>query len=137
MLSDNAGERQISECLKIISSQFQVLQTRSQLLLTLSTLTLTITGFSGPKIASTNHWAQGTMALGIVLVLVATILILLGTLRVSWVSQMGGTDAIHRLTQIIEYRNLKTRLYRWQLFLLVLGLGFYVASVLIYLLVGL
>ncbi len=123
-------------CMETINQQLQVLQTRSQLLLTLATLTLTITGFSGPKIAQTNALARGTMAGGLVLVLMATVLVLLGALRIHWITQVQAETDRETLTAILGYRNRKTALYRAQLVLLVLGLASYVTSVVTYLMYG-
>jgi hypothetical protein len=133
LLSWHGGIANISACMNTLSQQFQVLQSRSQLLLTLSTLTLTITGFSGPKIAQTNALARYSIAVGIVFVLISTILVLIGTLRIKWVSQFTGKDEQSMLEAIIAYRNRKTRLYRWELGLLVIGLTCYVCSVVTYL----
>ncbi len=123
-----------SEALQSLSSQFQVLQSRSQLLLTVTTLTLTITGFSGPVIARSHKIAGVGLAVGLVLVLSSTILLLVGSLRLKWVSQFEGENLKSILTQIIAYRNQKTALFGWELLLLVLGLSCYVGSLVIYLL---
>ncbi|MGB6123202.1 MAG: hypothetical protein WBG80_14940, partial [Bacteroidota bacterium] len=111
-------------------------QARSHLLLTLGTLALTITGFSGPKIAQTNLFARYSMAFGIVFVLSALVILLLGSLRIRWTTQIMGSDARETLSRIIRYRNQKTRLYFLELTLLVIGLTSYVASIVTYLMVG-
>ncbi len=134
LLEMYGGASGLPACLTLISSQFAVIQTRSQLLLTLSTLTLTITGFSGPKIAESGAFERGAMVVGIALVLASTVAILLGGLRVQWVTQISGPSPQETLTSILEYRNNKTALYRFEMLLIVLGLSSYVSSVIAYLL---
>ncbi|MGB2957572.1 MAG: hypothetical protein WBG01_02535 [Bacteroidota bacterium] len=127
---------QPSRCIEFLRHHFDVIQARSHLLLTLGTLALTITGFSGPKIAQTNLFARYSMAFGIVFVLSALVILLLGSLRIRWTTQIMGSDARETLSRIIRYRNQKTRLYFLELTLLVIGLTSYVASIVTYLMVG-
>ncbi|MBK7257207.1 MAG: hypothetical protein IPI01_05270 [Ignavibacteriae bacterium] len=130
------GRDQLGDAIEFMRHHFDVIQARSQLLLTLATLALTITGFSGPKIAQTNLFARYSMALGIVFVLSAVVILLLGGLRIRWTTQFLGDDPQETLVRIIRYRNHKTRLYFVELGLLVIGLTAYVASVVTYLLYG-
>ena len=134
LLSLYGGPGGLDRCIEFLRHQFDVIQTRSQLLLTLSTLALTITGFSGPKIAETGMFARLSMAVGILFVLAAIALLLLGGLRIRWISQLMSDDARRTLERIIRYRNQKTRYYFWELTLLVIGLISYVASVVSFLL---
>jgi len=127
----------MAACQQVISHQFDVLQARTQMMLTLATLTLTITGFSGPKIAASNPVSQYAMIMGLVFVLGSVVVTLGGTLRIRWLTQIGGDDADTGLREMILHRNRKTRLYRIELTLLVVGLACYVASVVTYMLVGL
>ncbi len=127
---------QLSKCIEFLRHHFDVIQARSHLLLTLGTLALTITGFSGPKIAQTNLFARYSMAFGIVFVLSALVILLLGSLRIRWTTQIMGKDPRETLSRIIRYRNQKTRLYFLELTLLVIGLTSYVASVVTFLMVG-
>ena len=128
------GPERLGTAIEFLRHHFDVIQARSQLLLTLSTLALTITGFSGPKIAQTNLFARYSMTIGIVFVLVAIIVLLLGGLRIRWTTQFLGGEPEQTLIRIIRYRNHKTRLYFLELALLVIGLTAYVASVVTYLL---
>jgi hypothetical protein len=127
---------ELARCIEFIRHQFDVIQARSHLLLTLGTLALTITGFSGAKIAQTGLFARYSMAFGIVFVLSALIILLLGGLRIRWTTQIIGNDPQETLSRIIRYRNQKTRLYFVELTLLVIGLTSYVASVVSYLMEG-
>ena len=124
-------------CQQIITHQFDVLQSRTHMMLTLATLTLTITGFSGPKIAASNWVSQYTMVLGLVFVLGAVIVTLGGTLRIRWLTQITKNTDRETLEAMVTYRDRKTRLFRIELTLLVVGLSCYVASVITYMLVGL
>jgi len=126
----------LASCLEFLKQHFNVIQARSQLLLTICTLALTITGFSGPQIVRTNLFARYSMVLGIVFVLVAMVILLLGGLRIRWVTQMVAASPRATLSSIITYRNRKTRLYFVELSLLVVGLTSYVASVVAFLLYG-
>jgi hypothetical protein len=62
------------------------------------------------------------------------VVLLLGTNRIRWVSQARCPDHADTLAAIIRYRRQKTRLYVIELYLLVVGLSFYVASVISFLL---
>ncbi len=128
------GPEHLGKAIEFLRHHFDVIQARSQLLLTLSTLALTITGFSGPKIAQTNLFARYSMTIGIVFVLVAIVVLLVGGLRIRWTTQFLGGEPEQTLIRIIRYRNHKTRLYFLELALLVIGLTAYVASVVTYLL---
>lgn len=117
------------ECMRFLHDQFNVIQARAQAILSLGTLTLTITGFSGPKIAQTNAFSRYSIAIGITLVLFSLATVLLGSTRIRWVSQALTGDPIESLKRIVAYRNKKTQLYYIELYLLITGLAFYVASV--------
>ena len=132
LIALHGGAEHLPACLEVVARQFIVLQSRSQLLLTLATITLTITGFSGPKIAASGDIARVLMAVGLVFVLLAVV-ILLGTLRVRWLTQFQGASAQATLVEIIEYRNRKTKWYLLELSLLVIGLSCYVCAVVSYL----
>jgi len=124
----------LADCIRYLHDQFNVIQARSQFLLTLGTLTLTITGFSGPKIAQTNLFSRYSIAVGILLVLLSMMVMLLGTNRIRWVSQVREETPLRTLAKVILYRRDKMRLYLIELYLLVVGLGCYVASVISFLL---
>lgn len=125
-----------TECYKIINHHFDVLQSRNQMMLTLSTLTLTITGFSGPKIASDNFLSRIFLVLGLLTVLSSTIIILLSTLKIRWLTQDGIEEPIDILISLIARRNRRTKLFHIQLITLMSGLSLYVGGVIIYLLIG-
>jgi hypothetical protein len=126
----------LSSCLEFLKQHFNVIQAWSQLLLTICTLALTITRFSGTQIVQTNLFARYSMVLGIVFVLLVMVILLLGGLRIRWVTQMIAETLQATLSSIIRYRNRKTRLYFAELSLLVVGLTSYVVSVMTFLLYG-
>ncbi len=130
------GDRGLKGAIDVLMQQFQVLQTRAQIMLTITTLALTITGFSGPKIAAAGVFARVSMVLGILLVLVSTLLILGGSLRIQWVTQFKAADDHALITGILRYRNRKTQLFFAEICFLVAGLTCYVASVIAYFIVG-
>ncbi len=135
LLRQQGGPAHIADCTRLISTQFVVMQTRSHLLLTLATIILTITGFSGPRIASSGLFARASMAIGLVLVL-AAVIILLRAMRIRWLTQFIDEDPQALLVAIITYRNHKTRLYLLYLVLITIGLSCYVMAVIAYLITG-
>ncbi len=125
--------------LELLMAQFNVLQTRAQLLLTVSTLALTITGFSGPRIAQAGDFSRLGLAAGLGCVLVSMLFILGGSLRIRWVTQFrapAGGDEVSLVAAIVSHRDRKTRLFFFELCLLLAGLTAYVAAIVAYLLAG-
>ncbi len=115
-------------CEDILSREFGAILQRTQVLLTLATLTLTITGFSGPSIAESGPFSRYTMVVGLVFVLAAILVALVGILRVRWTTQYATQEPVQALEAIIAYRNDKTRKFVVGMILLVIGLCLYVAS---------
>lgn len=121
----------------VLIRQFAVLQGRTQLLLTLATITLTITGFSGPRIASTHASVGWLMGGGLLFVLASIALVLTGTLRLRFASEiLDPRRARDSVAEVLHQRNRKTRVFLWSLTLLVVGLTGYVAAVIAYLALG-
>ncbi len=127
------GSEHVFSGLKILREQFGVLQTRSSFILTLCTITLTITGFSGHRIAAANETARILLALGLLFTIACLFILLLGSLKIHWSTQIRGENPESTLSDIIKYRNVKTNLYVIELFLLVAGLVCYVGSVIVFL----
>jgi hypothetical protein len=120
-----------------ITHQFDVIQTRTQSVIGLATLALTITGFSGPRIAANSALSRYTMILGLVWVLLAIIIALLGALRIRWLTQISAPTQEAYLVAMIAYRDQKTRRFQQSLSCLAVGLFFYVLSVVAYMATGL
>jgi hypothetical protein len=125
-----------TQSMNIITGNFQTLQNRTQIILTLATLTLTITGFSGPKIAASNVYSSVCMIGGLIFVLSSILLALVGTIKISWLTQIRAHGQKKMLISMIRERNLRTLLFRWMLIFLVIGLTLYVSSVVIFLIMG-
>ncbi len=81
-------------------------------------------------------FAKGAMVAGILSTLASTLLILSGSLRIRWVTQFQGEDDLDLVNRVVRYRNSKTKLFFTEICLLVIGLSFYVASVVDYFLLG-
>jgi len=128
--------KDFSKCYNIITSQLNILQSRHQMMLTLATLTLTITGFSGPKMAKSNLVSRYGMIVGLVFVLSSVVAILLSTVNLIWFTQFHGETDEDTLRLLIERRNLRTKMFHIQLFMLVIGLTSYVVAVIGYLYLG-
>lgn len=135
LLALHDGPGRLSQCLKVVSAQLQVMQLRAQTLLGLATLVITVTGFSGPKMAASNLFSRYSMALGLLVTLSSVVMLLLN-LRVRWITQFSDEDALDRLVDIIEYRNALTVRFLRQILVLGAGLACYVASVIGYLVIG-
>lgn len=130
------GTRGLQGAIEVLMQQFNVLQTRAQIMLTITTLALTITGFSGPKIAASGVFARTAMVVGILSTLASTLMILGGSLRIRWVTQFQGDNELDLVARVMRYRNRKTRLFFTEICFLVVGLAFYVASVVAYFVTG-
>ncbi len=124
------------KCFDHLTSTFAVIAQRTQMMLSLSTIALTITGFSGPKIASSNTISCYSMILGLILVLSSMLINVWGVLCIHWTSHFIQKNHIQTLQSIIEYRHLKTSYFVKGSICLVLGLSAYVVSVITFLIYG-
>lgn len=122
----------LDKSLAHVEAHLGVLQTRSQFLLTIGTLALTITGFSGPKIAEASRASAIGLSCGLILVLSGLVLMLLGSLRIRWLSHLVSDDAEQTLSAAVAWRDRKARLFNVQLLLLVCGLTSYVLALVWY-----
>ncbi len=129
-------DHSIKDCLNFLTQQFIIIQNRNQLLLTLSTVTLTITGFSGPLIAKSNLFSKLSLVTGLGLMVLSTVFLLATGMRLKWVSQFEGKTPLEMISKIIEYRDLKSGTYQWQLRGMIAGLCCYVASLISFLIVS-
>jgi hypothetical protein len=112
-----------------LDGQLALLAGRAQTLLSLAGLTITVTGFSGTSIAKTSALAGGLCVGGLVTVLVAAALVIVGILRVRWTTTMKPCALEAAILHTLGVRNRRTRVYSAALVILVLGLSMYVASV--------
>lgn len=134
LLALKSGDDSFNNAIAILRSQFNVIQSRYQFMITLCALAMTITGFSGPRIAASNAFSRYSMAIGLIFVLLTTVLMLVSSLKLKWVTQMAGDSANPQATveAILRYRDQKTRMLGTKLVLLAIGLIFYVSSVVYY-----
>ncbi|TVR44984.1 MAG: hypothetical protein EA402_05470 [Planctomycetota bacterium] len=126
----------LDKALGHVEGHLGVIQTRSQFLLTIGTLALTITGFSGPKIAEASRVSAIGMSIGLLLVLSALVLLLLGSLRIRWLSYLVQDDHVAAVAAAVAWRDRKARWFLLQLLLLVAGLSAYVLAVVWYFLLA-
>lgn len=122
-----------SQLFGVVKESFALLQTRSQMLLGLATICLTITGFSGPKMAQSNSFSRFFIGFGLSFVLAAVAAVVVGPLRLQWITSWKADTLNETLIENIIRRDSKTRLYRIATFLLLTGLTGYLLSLIFYL----
>jgi len=127
------GKDNYSKVFDVLVKQFDVLQSRAQLLLGLITICLTITGFSGPRIAESSTFSKVSIVYGLVFVLIAAVMILLGPLQLRWGTRRCAETMQESLFLLIDRRNKRTQRYHLASVFLVIGLTGYVGSVIGYL----
>jgi hypothetical protein len=120
--------------LGLMERQFQLLHNRAQVLLGLCGVVITTTGFSGRLIAGTHLASQILIIVGLSLTLASSLTIVLGVLPLRWITQLEGADPEAWLRTCLTYRDRKTSHYRWAIWLLIVGLAFYVLAIAIMLL---
>jgi hypothetical protein len=116
-----------------LKESFNTLYTRSQVLLSLTTICLTITGFIGPKIASTGQCSKFFIIFGLVFVILSTVILFTGPLYIQWISQYKADSFEETVIYQIKRRNKRTIKYRIAKLFLAIGLTGYVISVISYL----
>lgn len=126
----------LAKALAEVTGHFQALQTRSQLLISLVTIALTITGFSGPTMARSGVTVAVLLAMGLLLVLSAALVLILGILTLKWVTAPPIGDDVTALAAILRRRDQKTRLFTVGLALLSAGLTAYTLAVVFFLLLS-
>ena len=112
---------------------FALLQARSQMLLGLATICLTITGFSGPRMAASNPYSRFFIGFGLLFVLASVVAVVMGPLRLRWMTAWKCDDIESTLIEQINHRDRKTRFYGVATVLLVIGLSGYLLSLIFYL----
>jgi len=132
-LKDLTGDPVTEKCFLSLSDSFNTLQVRSQLLLGLVTICLTITGFSGLKIAASGTAAMVCIFFGIINVLITAILLVLGPLRIQWMTKYKGDSVDATLIALLKRRDHRTRLYHLATLFIVFGISGYVLSLAFYL----
>ena len=116
-----------------LRESFALLQTRSQMLLGLATICMTITGFSGPRMAASNPYSRWFIGAGLFFVLLSVVCIVMGPLRLRWMTAWKADDMDRTVIGHLERRDLKTRLYKVATVFLLAGLTGYLVSLVFYL----
>ena len=123
-----------AKVMESLERQFSILHNRSQVLLGLCGVIITTTGFSGRLIAGTNAAAQWLIILGVSLSLLSALVVVWGVLHLRWLSQQAGDVLMPWLITCLEYRDRKTRAYRWAITIFLSGAAAYVMAIAIMLL---
>ena len=123
-----------SQVYSMLKADFQAIYTHSQGIMGLATICLTITGFSGPRIAASSVFSRFSIAIGLIFVILSVFFLLLGPIYPKWMSDRRGLKLQQAFSIYFLRRDSRTSKYRISLVTLVVGLSFYVASVIGYLL---
>gem|GEM_PF-642263 len=113
-----------------VIGNYGVLQARSAMLLSLISLCLTVSGFSGHRIAAAGLIPALCLAVGLLLALSSAVMLMLGPLQLRWATRRrcdGGME--QTLLSLIRLRDQRTKRFHHAVLCLVLGLSFYVAAV--------
>jgi lysylphosphatidylglycerol synthetase-like protein (DUF2156 family) len=110
---------------EMVERQLSVLVLRTQVMLSLSGIVITVTGFSGRAIAETSNLARWSIASGILVVLASAVAAIWGVLRLSWLTQTIGEDALAMLIRGLQIRDTKSRFLRTSLLLFICGFSLY------------
>ncbi|MEE9367228.1 MAG: hypothetical protein V3V05_00035 [Pontiella sp.] len=118
----------------VLRDSFSLLQTRAQMLLGLATICLTITGFSGPRMAASNLGSRFFIGFGLTFVLLSVMALVVGPLRLRWMTAWKAADIEQTFLLHLRQRNLRTTYYRIAMYLLLVGLTGYLLSLIFFLL---
>lgn len=128
------GQDAFPEIMAMLERQFGVLHNRAQVTLGLCGIIISTTGFSGRIIAGTNMLAQALVIAGVVFVLLSAAVVVWGVLHLRWLTMQAGESTPQWLAMALSYRDQKTRSYRVSIYLLIVGLTFYVGAIAVMLL---
>jgi hypothetical protein len=98
-------------------------------MLSLSGIVITVTGFSGRTIAATSAVAQACIVGGLLVVLSAAAVAVYGVLRLRWLTQEIGGEALPMLERMIALRDRKARSLSIAMLLFVTGFSLYCLAV--------
>jgi hypothetical protein len=127
------GAADYAKLFAAVKDSFSLIQTRAQMLLGLATICLTITGFSGPRMAQSNAYSRFFIAFGLTFVLASVIAIVVGPLRLRWITAWRAGSLDETLLENLKRRDFKTRFYRLATLLLLIGLTGYLLSLIFFL----
>lgn len=108
--------------LALMGDQFNLLQSRCQALLGVATVVITISGIAGAKIVPDDLYAGLFIITGLLTTLLAAFMLLLGILRINWVTHYTSEEFTDILAHLINLRNRKTLWYKRSAICLIFGL---------------
>ena len=114
---------------EIVERQLGVLALRAQGMLLFAGLVVVATGFSGPAIARNSGAALACVAAGILFLLLAWAVAILGVLQLRWLSQEIDDEPVVTLLRGLELRDGKSRNLRRALALLAAGVALYCVAI--------
>ncbi|WP_457571886.1 hypothetical protein [Desulfovulcanus sp.] len=118
-----------SEVWKSLQHQFSVLNQRNQTIFQLGALAITVTGFSGHRIVAAGIYSGIPLVIGLCIILIALFTALYGVSRLRWISTFQTDDLPQSFIMILKMRDIKTRLFKVSLSILLAGLCFYVFAI--------
>jgi len=131
---ENYGDDAYIEIMELLERHFLVLHNRAQVLLTICGIIISTTGFSGRNIAGGGTPGKVLIIAGVGLILVSAAVVCWGVLHLRWLTMQPGQDLRQWLITSLKYRDYKTSSYRVALFIMLVGLVAYVASIILMLL---
>lgn len=108
--------------LTLMGEQFSLLQSRCQALLGVATVVITISGIAGARIVPNDLYAGLFIITGLLTTLLAAYMLLLGILKINWVTHYTSEEFEDILAHLIKLRNRKTLWYKRSAICLILGL---------------
>ena len=117
------------EAYHMLERQLSVLVMRTQVMLSLCGIVITVTGFSGRAVAQTGPVARVCITAGLLVVLLAAITAIAGVLRLRWLSETLGDDALENIVRGLVIRNRKSRFLGAALVLFAAGFSLYVVAI--------
>ncbi len=114
---------------EVVERQLSVTVMRTQVLLSLSGIVITVTGFSGEAIARVGVLAKASISLGILLVLAAAVTVILGVLRVRWLTQVLADEPEETLRAALSVRDAKSESLARASWLFAAGFALYCVAI--------
>jgi len=121
-IMENLTNKDKLQALTLMGDQFNLLQSRSQALLGVATVVITISGIAGSKIVPDDFYSGLFIVTGLLTTLLSAFMLLLGILKINWVTYYNSHDFCDILIHLINIRNKKTIWYKRSAVCLILGL---------------
>lgn len=124
-----AAFERTGDLVSFLAAQLAVLRTQAQTFLGIAGICISVTGFAGHNMVNAGPFSAGAMIVGVTLILVAIVITLQCLANVRWVTQDLGHGNVELARRVLERRNLLQRALHRSMALIAVGLGFYVAAV--------